>query len=633
MPVAKKGTAHRLALPILLSGLILLNACGGYTPITGGGAVTIALSADQNSVPPGTSVSINAAVYDQSNQGVTWTIVPLNFGMLSNQKSTNQASSYQTLASVTFTAPANFSAPTAINITATSISNPNVSNSLQLKAVPLSVSLLSPNFLLPLPPQTMNPDEQLPMQAFVANDNSSLGVAWSLSPASGAGSLSSVSPFLATYTAPSTVSSPTSVSLIATSLANSSAFTTLPITLFPSGAGHNVAAIAVDGGPVPNQIHANGAFTKITLCNPGSNSGNPICQTIDGILVDTGSYGLRILQSQISLLNLPTMVGVNGNILQNCATLLDGSYLWGPVSQGDLYMSGDSTSGTSTAKAPGLLIQVISSAAPNNVPTTCSNGGTDRNTPQLLGANGILGIGPEPTDCTLAGKNYCDGSTQPVATNRYFNCPSIGCSTTDTSITVTKLQQVTNPVTGFCPDCNGVILQLPAVSGSESTLMGRLIFGIGTELNNFLGGATVYTLDSEDHFTTVFNGQTLTSSFLDSGSSALLFPSSLPTCSAHAELYCPSTATDLSAINKGATQGQSTVSFTVDNADNLFSEFPDYAAFNNLAGPEETLPTCSTESTSCAFVWGLPFFYGRTVYTSIDGQTVRSAPATPWWAY
>ena len=86
-------------------------------------------------------------------------------------------------------------------------------------------------------------------------------------------------------------------------------------------------------------------------------------------------------------------------------------------------------------------------------------------------------------------------------------------------------------------------------------------------------------------------------------------------------------------MNKGATQGQSTVNFTVDNADNLFSEFPDYAAFSNLAGPEEALPTCSGESTKCAFIWGLPFFYGRTVYTAIDGQIVRSAPPPPWWAY
>jgi hypothetical protein len=182
-------------------------------------------------------------------------------------------------------------------------------------------------------------------------------------------------------------------------------------------------------------------------------------------------------------------------------------------------------------------------------------------------------------------------------------------------------------------DNNGVILQLPAVSGTALSLTGRLIFGIGTRVNNPLGNATVYTLDSDDHFTTVFNGETLTSSFLDSGSSALLFPSSVSICTANPQLYCPSSATNLSAVNKGATQGQSTVMFTVDNADNLFSEFPDYAAFSNLAGPEESLPPCSGGSTSCAFVWGLPFFYGRTVYTSIDGQTVGSAPPTPWWAY
>ena len=257
----------------------------------------------------------------------------------------------------------------------------------------------------------------------------------------------------------------------------------------------------------------------------------------------------------------------------------------------------------------------------------------------MLGANGILGVGPEPTDCTLSGKNYCDGSAQPVATNRYFSCPSVGCSQTDSSVIVTALQQVTNPValssnlTTGARDSNGSILDLPVPSNPDSTTTGLLIFGIGTEPNNSLGNATVYTLDSEDHFTTGFNGQELTSSFLDSGSSALLFPSSLPICSANAQFYCPSKSTNLSAEIKGATQGESTVSFTVDNADDLFSQYPDYAVFSNLAGPEQTLPACSGGSTSCAFVWGLPFFYGRAVYTAIDGQTFGFAPPGPWWAY
>jgi hypothetical protein len=33
------------------------------------------------------------------------------------------------------------------------------------------------------------------------------------------------------------------------------------------------------------------------------------------------------------------------------------------------------------------------------------------------------------------------------------------------------------------------------------------------------------------------------------------------------------------------------------------------------------------------FAWGLPFFYGRTVYTAIAGVSVAGVPVGPYWAY
>lgn len=630
-----------IAVSVLFAHLLLLCACGGWSPPPGGAAVTIELSSAQTNGPviPGAAVTITATVYDQSNQGVTWTITPQNFGKLSDETSANQPSIFQTIASVTFTAPVNFSAPTPVTVTATSISNPEITNSFQLKAVPLSVSLLNPNSLLPVPTQTMNPGEQLQLQAFVANDPSNSGVDWSLSPATGAGSLLSVNFSLATYVAPTTITSPTTVSVIATSRSNSNVVTSLPITLFPSGAGPNVSAVTVNIGPVPGETRINGAFTDITLCNPGSNGGSPTCETIGGILIDSGSYGLRILQSQIPSLKLPTMVDPDGNTLENCAELLDGSYLWGPVSKADLYLGGDSTSGRITPTATNLLIQVISGPPASNIPTGCSNNATDRNTPQLLGANGILGVGPEPTDCTLAGKNYCDGSIEMSPPNLYYACPSAGCLTTDSPVIVNQLQQVTNPVFKVCPYCNGLSLDLPPLTSNAASLTGRMIFGIGRLLSNPLGSATVYTLDANDHFTSSLDGQKFGSSFIDSGTSAFLFPGHLSTCSANSQYYCPSSPSSFSAVNKGATQGEGTINFTVDNADSLFSEFPNDAAFSNLAGPEGTLPSCSVGSLACGsdaqntFVWGLPFFYGRSVFIALDEQSVTGTPPTPWWAF
>ena len=604
-----------------LAGLIVLMSCNwGKKRIPLEPTVSITLVSSATVVTLGRSATITATVYDQSSQGAAWSISPLSFGTLSDETPT----------SVTYTAPTDFSTPTTITITATSITNPTITSSLQILASPLKVSLAT--FNGPLTPQTVNQGGQIGILAFVLNDVTSRGVTWSLSPPSGAGSLVSATPFGATYQAPTTVTGPTTVTLTAASVEDPTAIASVPFTVLPSGAGPNVVTINVDGGPVPGQLYPNAAFTSVTLCNPGSTTA---CQTVGGILVDTGSYGLRILQSQIPLLKLPKLVDNIGNTLQNCAAGVDGSYLWGPVSYADVYIGGEAASSVGGQTAlNSVRVQVISSSN-GPVPNGCSNGGAaNLNTPLLLGANGILGIGPEPTDCTLSGINYCDGSVQPTPPNLYYSCPSLGCATTDSPIIVTKFQQVSNPIPLFSADRNGVILQLPLVSNPQAAVSGFMIFGIGTASNNQLGSATVFTLDSSDNFTTIYDGQTLTSSFIDSGSNALYFPSTLPPCDANSRFFCPSSPTGFSATNQGMTQGQTTVGFSVDSADNLFTTNPDDTAFSTLAGPNGTYNSCSGGGPSCTFVWGLPFFYGRSVYFAIDGQAAPfGAPNGPWWAY
>jgi hypothetical protein len=601
--VRKKRLQNFLILLSAASQIFLVGCFkGGQLATTP--TISITLSPSSTNVIPGQSVTVMASVYDQSGQGATWTISPLNFGALSKQTTT----------SVVYTPPANFSRAATITITATSIANPLITSSVQISATPNSVNLT------PFAAQTLNQAQQLPI---FGNDILGKGVTWMLSPASGAGTLSGSTSFSVTYFAPAIVTAPMIATVTATSASDPNVFASLQITVFPSGAGNNVAALNVNGGPVPGQVNPNRAYTSVSICNVGSSTG---CQTVGGILVDTGSYGLRILQSQIPLLHLSNFVDGLGNILENCTSRPDGSFLWGPVSTADIWISGETASS--------IPIQVISSLQNEVIPTGCANGATgNQNTAQLLGANGILGIGPEPTDCTVSGMNFCDGSVQPVPPNKYYSCPKAGCGTGDSPVIVTHFQQVENPVAVFGADQNGVILQLPPVSDHETSVTGTLIFGIGTEPNNALGSATVFTMDANDHFTTVFNGQTLSSSFIDSGSSGLFFPDSLPACADHPQYFCPSSLTNLSAVNKGATQGNNTVPFSVTNADDLFSLYPNDAVFSSLAGPETNTASCPGGTSSCAFDWGLPFFYGRTVYTAIDGQVVFGAPTTPWWAY
>lgn len=262
------------------------------------------------------------------------------------------------------------------------------------------------------------------------------------------------------------------------------------------GSGANVLPIAVNGGPTANMsggsLYENTAFATVTVCAPGSTSN---CTTIDNVLVDTGSPGLRIFQSAVSSLNLPTLNAANGSAAYNCVSFASGSYLWGTVEQADVSMGGETA-----AKVP---VQAISSTN-TGIPTSCSNGSTDnQNTAALLGANGILGVGLEPTDCAYDGNNYCDPSTNATPpTGAYYTCSGSTCS----PALIAKANQVTNPVALLPKDNNGVIVELPA-SGNAATLSGSLVFGIGTESNNQLSSSATVMTTICNAFTTTFDGE------------------------------------------------------------------------------------------------------------------------------
>ena len=593
---------------VLVAGLVFLAACGGGgTPA--GIQITISLSAGATSLNPGQQTTITAVVAnDSSNKGVSWAISS-GGGTLSNQTST----------SVTYTAPASVPATTSATITATSVASPSVMANIQIALQTSSITIA----LSPVAPQTINQGATVPVTAKLTNDTSNKGVTWSISPQ--VGSLSSPTSTSVTYDAPASVTSNTLVVLTATSVASTATTATLEITVFPSGAGPNVAALTVDAGPAPTtNASANTPYISVTICVPGTQT----CQTVDHVEVDTGSSGLRVLQSVIPGLSLPTLTdSSNGDTVFNCVQFLDTSYLWGPVQQADIRIGGEVAGST--------YIQTISSSN-TGIPAACTNGGTiNENTPQLLEANGIIGVGLEPTDCYAQGLvNLCDGSVQsPLPA--YFECPSSGCASTDVQITIGATQQVTNPVALIGADGNGVIIQLPAVTSADPTVSGALIFGINTAAgNNGLGSATAFPL-SNDSFTTNFSNQALIDSFIDSGSNALFFPSTITVCADNSSFYCPAGLTAESASNVGAGGSPtSIVTFNVDNADNLFNDNPGDAAFGTLAGPQGTANTCTAQGTgSCSFDWGLPFFYGRSVFTAIDGATVNNVGTGPFWAY
>ena len=361
----------------------------------------------------------------------------------------------------------------------------------------------------------------------------------------------------------------------------------------------NLLPIVVDAGPA-NTNTVNVPFVTVTICAPdGSN-----CQTIDHVILDTGSTGLRIMSSVLnaSLAQALTQQKTGSSPLVECVQFADG-YVWGPVKTAEVTLGGE-------APLKSLALQVIGDPAYGNVPSACSSSGPAENSVQSFGGNGILGVAVFQQDCGAA----CAQTAIPAT---YYACAGAACQ----AVAVPLAQQVQNPV-GLLPgDNNGVVIDLPAVAATgAATAAGSLYLGIGTEADNALGSAKVYALDSSGNFTTVFNGRSYSGSFIDSGSNALFFPDGGTTvCSSG--FYCPASTQQLVATNQGTNGVSGSVAFSVANADALLATAN--TAFNNLAGPSSGIPS---------FDWGLSFHFGRRVYTAIEGRSTPGG-AGPYVAY
>jgi hypothetical protein len=372
----------------------------------------------------------------------------------------------------------------------------------------------------------------------------------------------------------------------------------------PTGpTGPNVVSVVVNGGPSSTSPDVNTLFTTVTVCVPGSTTN---CQAIDNIQVDTGSFGLRILAPVLTI-SLPTQTASDGGTLVECTAFADG-YSWGPVALADVQVSGESASS--------VPVQVIGSASFPNVPADCSSVGPAEDTVAAFGANGIIGIGVFAQDCG-------PGCTTVVDNQFYYSCASgsVQCEpTTVPSLT----SQVTNPIALFPTDNNGVIIQLPSVAADgAATVSGNMIFGVDTQTNNASGSQTILTVDSAfGDFTTIFNGQSLTTSFLDTGSNGLFWDnssvmdSSISACqeSGFTDFYCPTSTLSLSATLQGQNGTSVSENFSVGDAETLNGDF---TAAPTLAG------TFGGQNAATTFDWGLPFYFGRAVYTVIQGGTTK----------
>lgn len=353
----------------------------------------------------------------------------------------------------------------------------------------------------------------------------------------------------------------------------------------------NVVSLSVGCGYI-NQLCVN-----VTICAPGGGA----CETVNNLLLDTGSAGLRVFSSALSaslLSALPQSVDASGKSIAECISYADGTSQWGPVKTADIQLGQE--------KANQVPIQIIDSSFAT-APSDCTN--LDSAFP---GYNGILGVSFFKEDCGA-------GCTT-LANNRiYFTCSGTSC----TSSTVALNLQVANPISRLAVNNNGIAIQLPSVGSSgANTVTGYMVLGIGTQNNNTFTKASVFKPDALGYIKTLYNGSTL-AAFIDSGSNGLFFPApaSLPGCGTSLSgFYCPSSiqyfnATQVSADNSK----QQSIAFSVESASVLINT--GHRAFSNLGG-----------ELNGDFDWGLPFFLGRTVFVGIENKTSNLGTG-PLWAY
>jgi len=376
-----------------------------------------------------------------------------------------------------------------------------------------------------------------------------------------------------------------------------------PASLNP-GTGDNGVELLVDSGPDGTGV--NRLYTSVTICKPGNAT---LCKTIDHVLVDTGSVGLRLLASEVPAdLQLSAAKNSNANVLLGCANFLDGTFAWGPLTIADVKLGGLTAASTT--------VQLVGHSDYDRFQTQCSAWGDPIITASDLGAKGILGVGLSKQDCGSA----CEVQGRRSARNgKYFSCINAACSSV-TSTTLASDKQLQQVVARFPTDNNGFAIQMDSVpNAGAATAKGKMIFGLGTRSNNQFPALQVFATTTQGYvygtLSTNTNTSTLASgifsgTFLDTGSNGIFFDAYIPSCAYpnNTGFYCPLADIAINVVlgNVGPVQARS--SFTLSNAAALFQK--GHSALPTLGG---------SIGAQGLLDLGLPFFYGKTVVIGIDG--------------
>ena len=354
---------------------------------------------------------------------------------------------------------------------------------------------------------------------------------------------------------------------------------------------------------VPLTVHTphsglNRMTVSVTLCEPGTEH----CATIDDVMVDTGSTGLRLEASAVpSTLDLPAFVGVDGKPLAECLRFVHDD-AWGPLHRADVRIGGMS--------AKDIPVQVIADdlrLKPAGCPTSTA----------MPTSNGTLGIGQHLLDCRGACTQREDLPGVFIQDDGVW-LPVHG--------SVPSEDRLPNPVSRFPQHGNGVVIDIPASPDiGADKIVGTLTFGVGTVVNN-QPGAHIIHLDANGLFTTRYGGADYPASYIDSGTETnILADEALPRCVGMEWAFCVSPVRALTTTLVGTDGAEVQVPFRVgDYRDALKGHVGAWDGFAEVAEP-----------SSKAFVWGAPFFIGRRVALVFEGMTAGGldGPRGPLYAF
>lgn len=257
--------------PLFITPVFFLYACGGSSSSSGGsggggGTTPQAISVSfPSGIPPatlngGAQTPLEANVAnDSANAGVTWSCTPA--GSCGSFSPSTTTSGNPT----TYTAPIGASAPTSVTVTATSVTDPTKNAHVTIAINAIAVQLAQ------APPASLLIATTAQLAATVLNDSANAGVTWSCTPANSCGSFSpatTLSGNTATYTAPPSVPAGATVTIIATSITDTSKSVQASVTITS-----NITVTLSQ--PPPATLPTSGGHASITatVTNDSANAG------------------------------------------------------------------------------------------------------------------------------------------------------------------------------------------------------------------------------------------------------------------------------------------------------------------------------------------------------------------------